>query len=290
MYYLGIDGGGSVSSCSVINEKREEVLHFTGGSVNYRFEGMQKARETMRAMLKEFEDKLGAKPDGVFIGNSALAGKAPEDELKAFADGIFDCPVRMDSDVYIALKACGIDNACVVIAGTGSMAAGFDADGEIVTRGGFGAVLGDEGSGYRIAEAALRYAVMSSQDALPLSSMEDEMYDFFDVCNNDQLIDRFCSGELSRGDIAAFAKKVCECAENGDEAANAILDEQTKLLACTVRSLIPELYSTPHIFVSGGMFKNEIYKYYFRKHTGADKLYTPAYTPEYAAALCAMQR
>lgn len=290
MYYLGIDGGGSVSSCSVINENKEEVLHFTGGSLNYRFEGMEKARENMRAMLAEFEEKLGAAPDGVFIGNSALAGEAPPEELKAFADGLFSCPVRMDSDVYIALKACGIDNACVVIAGTGSMAAGFDENDRVVTRGGFGAVLGDEGSGYRIAEAALRYAVMSSQDALPVSSLEDETYDFFDVCNNDQLIDRFCSGELSRGDIAAFAKKVCECAEKGDEAANAILDEQTKLLACTVKALIPELYSAPHIFVSGGMFKNEIYSFYFKKHVGADKLYTPAYTPEYAAARCAMAR
>lgn len=289
MIYLGVDGGGSKTSCSVINEKKEELLHITGGSVNYRFEGMEKARENMRSMLTRITDTLGRGIDGAFIGSSALSGKATESEREAFCGGIFDCPVGMHSDVYIALKACGVDNACVVIAGTGSMAAGFAPDGGLAVRGGFGSLLGDEGSGYRIAEAALRYAVMSSQDALPFTALEDEMYDFFDVCDQDGLIEKFCSGVLSRGDIAAFAERVCACAAGGDEAANAILDEQTRLLACTVRSLLPELYSKPNIFVTGGMFRDEIYTCFFRKHMAVEKLYTPAYTPEYAAACRCLQ-
>lgn len=286
MYYLGVDGGGSVTSCCVINENKEEVLHIKGGSINYRFGGMEKARANMRAMLEEIREKLGGEPDGAFIGNSALSGEASPEELAAFTKGIFSCPVRMNSDIYIALKACGLDNACVVIAGTGSMAAGFDENGGVVTRGGFGALLGDEGSGYRIAEAALRYAVLSSQDALPLSSLEDAMYDFFNVCDNEQLIGKFCSGELSRGDIAAFAEEVCRCAESGDEAANAILEEQTRLLAGTVNALLAELPGNAHLFVSGGMFKNEIYAFYFKKHLRLETLYAPVYSPEYAAAMC----
>lgn len=284
MFYLGIDGGGSVTSCCCIDENSKELLRIKGGSINYRFEGMEKARENMRDMLNRIKDALGGEPASVFIGSSALSGEAPENELRDFCGGIFGCPVKMDSDVYIALKACGMDNACVVIAGTGSMAAGFDENARVVTRGGFGAVLGDEGSGYRIAEQALRTAVMSSQDAVEFTALEDEMYDFFNVTDNDALIDRFCGG-LSRGKIAAFAEKVCLCAENGDDAANEILKEQTRLLSLTVKSLLTELNPSVHLFVSGGMFKNEIYRYYFKKHMGLDTLFEPTYSPEYAAAL-----
>lgn len=289
MYYLGIDGGGSVSSCCVIDENRKELLTLKGGAVNYRFEGMERARENLLAVAKTVRERLGADVDGVFIGNAALSGRAPEEELKTFVGGIFNCPVGMDSDVYIALKACGVDNACAVIAGTGSMAAGFAPDGSVVTRGGFGAFLGDEGSGWRIAEQALRVAVMSAQDAVPYTVLEDEMYDFFNVRDNERLIDLFCGGTLSRGDIAAFAEVVCKCAAGGDAAADAVICEQTALLAKTVQALLPELYSNAHVFVSGGMFKNEIYGYYFKKHMQLDRLYTPVYTPEFAAALEAMK-
>lgn len=284
MYYLGIDGGGSVTSCCCIDENANELLHIKGGSVNYRFEGMEKARENMRRMLEEIKSTLGGEPAAAFIGNSALGGEAPENELKEFTEGIFRCPVKMHSDVYIALKACCADNACIVIAGTGSMAAGFDRDGNVVTRGGFGAVLGDEGSGYRIAEQALRTAVLSMQDAVPFTALEDEAFDFFDVFDNDSLIDRFCGG-LTRGEIAAFAERVCECAANGDAAADAVISEQTRLLSLTVKSLIGELPSKPNIFVSGGMFKNDVFRCYFKKHMNADSLFTPQYSPEFAAAL-----
>ena len=62
--------------------------------------------------------------------------------------------IGMNSDVFVALKASS--GNCVAICGTGSMAIGEAKDGSIVVKGGWGHILGDEGSGYSIAVSALK--------------------------------------------------------------------------------------------------------------------------------------
>ena len=153
MYFLGIDGGGTKTTCLVADEGLNEIYRTVGSSVNFYSEGLQKARANMKSMLLDIEKNTGvSRFDGVCVGSSALFGRADEKTKSAFCDGVFNCGnIIMDSDLFIALKATERENSAVIIAGTGSMAAGKNADGEIITKGGYGYILGDEGSGYRIA-------------------------------------------------------------------------------------------------------------------------------------------
>ncbi|MBE6715782.1 MAG: hypothetical protein E7573_02570 [Ruminococcaceae bacterium] len=267
MYYLGIDGGGTKTTCLVCDENLSEIFRTVGSSINFYSEGLDRARENMKAMLSDIENNTGiSRFDGVCIGSSALFGRADEKTKSDFCDGVFHADsIIMDSDLFIALKATGRKNAAVVIAGTGSMAAGFNGKGEIITKGGYGYILGDEGSGYRIALDGIREGVRSLDNTGMHSLLGEYLLDFAGVNTKEELVDAFYSPEKDRKSIAAFAPFVSKAAKKGDATARKILTEQGELLYYTVKALLSEMPERPHIALYGGVFQHdEIYTSYFR--------------------------
>lgn len=258
MYFLGIDGGGTKTTCLVSDESLNEIFRTVGSSINFYSEGLRKARENMKEMLLEIERNTGISHfDGVCIGSSALFSRADEKTKKAFCDGIFDCGnIIMDSDLFIALKASGRKNCAVVISGTGSMTAAADKNGEIITKGGFGYILGDEGSGYRIALDGIRGAVRCLDETGEKTVLGEALLDFSGASSKEELVDKFYSPEKSRKEIASFAPYVIKAAENGDGVALSIVSYQLKLLSETLRALSFLLEEKPFAALFGGVFQN----------------------------------
>ncbi len=266
MYFLGIDGGGTKTTCLVCDERMNEIFRTVGSSINFYSEGLIAARKNMSEMLDLIKESTGiSRFDGVCIGSSALFGRADEKTISDFCDGVFDCEnIVMDSDLFIALKATGRRNTAVVIAGTGSMAAGFDSKGEIITRGGYGYILGDEGSGYRIALDGIRAAVRSLDNTGEYTVLGEKLLEFAGVGCKEELVESFYSPEKDRKTLAGFSVCVSDAAENGDETALGILCYQARLLSETVLSLIKEMPSVPFAGLYGGVFQHcDIFKRYF---------------------------
>ena len=236
-YYLGVDGGGTKTTALVCDAAGRDVIAVTGDSINYRSEGMTAARAHLRDILSEIERQTGIDGfRGACIGSSALFGPATEEETRVFTEGLLRAErLHMDSDLFIALKACGTSNAIAAICGTGSMAAAFDGGGNVVTRGGFGYLFGDEGSGYAIAREAL---FIAAKDVYAFTSLA---YD----------------PPLPRKRLASFAPCVTRCAEQGDPAAIEVLHRQADLFADTVRSLAAVLPERPKVFLYGGVFAHD---------------------------------
>lgn len=259
MFFLGIDGGGTKTTCLLCDENLNEIFKTVGSSINFYSEGLEKARENMKEMLLEIERKTGISHfDGVCVGSSALFGRADEKTKSGFCDGVFDADnIIMDSDLFIALKASEKKNAAVVIAGTGSMAAGFNEKGEIITKGGYGYILGDEGSGYRIALDGIREGVRSLDGTGEKSLLGDYLLEFTGVNSKEELVEAFYSPEKDRKSIAAFAPFVSKAAKNGDSTALNILNTQAELLFSTVNALLSEMPENPHIALFGGVFQHD---------------------------------
>lgn len=265
MYFLGIDGGGTKTTCLVTDENLKEIYRTEGCSINFYSEGRETARSNMKSMLLDILKNTGvSRFDGVCVGSSALFGRADEKTKADFCDGVFDCDnIIMDSDLFIALKATEKENAAVIIAGTGSMAAGKNTKGEIITKGGYGYILGDEGSGYRIALDGIRAAVRSLDGTGEYTLLGDMLLEFSGVKVKDELVDAFYSPEKDRKAIAAFSRSVSLAAEKGDKTALGILYNQAELLSKTAKALLDAMAEKPYVFLYGGVFQHsEI----FRKH------------------------
>lgn len=259
-YYLGVDGGGSKTTAVVFNSKGEFICKACGESINYYSVGLENARNAMANIINSLSQK---EFDCAVIGMSALAERATEEETKRFCEGIINSKKTiMDSDLFVALEAMEYENECaVIISGTGSMAVCRDADGAIRHAGGFGYILGDEGSGYSIGINAIKTAIRAAENCAPATMLTKCCIDFFAVNDIYGLIDLFYEKTVSRKTIASFAAEVMKCAESNDETAKSIIRSEAKLLSETALSLIKNKNAKIPVGLWGGVFQhNHIFR------------------------------
>ncbi len=258
-YYLGVDGGGSKTTALVCSETGEAVATYVGGGVNYNAIGFDEARRSLREVvdgaLRGGEFPLSA----AFIGHSALSGRADADLTARLCGGIIPCEkITMDSDVYIALSAMKTEGACAaVICGTGSMAAGRLGDGTVLHAGGWGHLLGDEGSGYALSLDAVKAAIRGGEGSGVPTALTAAALRFFAVRDLDGLIGRFYDPPISRSAVAAFAPQFFECAAAGDAAAQQILSDHARSLAGTAFSLLRRFPPETPVGLWGGIFEHQ---------------------------------
>ncbi len=166
--------------------------------------------------------------------------------------------IAVVSDVLPVLAA-GADHGVGValIAGTGSVAFGRAGDGRTIRSGGWGYLLGDDGSGFAIGRAALRFALEeleTNRDARqPLTTtLLDELHSKSAA----EIIKAIYTDTNPRAMIASLAPRVVQAAEAGERAATRILDdaarELARLAARTAQSIGLDLGANP-LAVGGGV-------------------------------------
>lgn len=200
----------------------------------------------------------------------------------------------MDSDLYIALEALNAPGECgAVISGTGSMAVIRNADGSVSHAGGWGYILGDEGSGYSIALSGIRAAIRAAEGSGVRTALLPACLDYFGITDIYELIELYYDKTVSRKVTAAFAEKVIEKAEEGDTAALDILEREAAELAATAKSLFDRIKSGSPIGLWGGIFQNsELYREIFTQKLGEDykdRVKLLDFTPEIGAVIAALR-
>jgi N-acetylglucosamine kinase-like BadF-type ATPase len=133
----------------------------------------------------------------------------------------------------LVLAAAGlVRRGVAVIAGTGSLALAVNPEWGRISVGGWGTLLGDDGSAYDIAVNALRAVAKARDGRLPSTALTEA------VCAWARIEDvRQLSGvvygpkALDRTEIARLAVHVDEVARRGDEMARSILQKAGRVLA-----------------------------------------------------------
>src|SRR5262249_31362336 len=129
----------------------------------------------------------------------------------------------------------------VVIGGTGAAAYGTTLEGQEAKAGGWGYLLGDEGSGYWIALRALNACCRASDGLMAPTQMASLILQHLDVPDLHHVHKKVYSGALSRPDIAALSALVGRAAVQGDATARAILRDAGRELAQIVNAVIRQL-------------------------------------------------
>jgi N-acetylglucosamine kinase-like BadF-type ATPase len=118
-----------------------------------------------------------------------------------------------------------------VIAGTGSHVFGVDDDGNSWRTGGWGHVLGDEGSGYWIGVQSLKASLRYRDGSGPFTELVGRAERWFELDAIQDLPDLFYGKPLTKAEVAAFAQEVAAAAAAGDEVALQIFHEAGRDLA-----------------------------------------------------------
>jgi len=165
-YYLGIDGGGTKTTCAVGDES-QLLATATAGPSNIVRVGEVQARKSLQQAVSQACAAAGITPAQVArtcVGGSGAARPELAEIVRCALAEILSTPIDVVGDMQIALQA-AFDNGpgVIVIAGTGSIAYGRDRQGRTVRAGGWGFAIGDEGSAHWIGRAAVS-AVLRAAD------------------------------------------------------------------------------------------------------------------------------
>ncbi|MGH7445112.1 MAG: N-acetylglucosamine kinase, partial [Longimicrobiales bacterium] len=123
----------------------------------------------------------------------------------------------------------------LLIAGTGSIAWGRGEDGRLERCGGWGALLGDEGSGYAIGLAGLRASVRAEDGRAPATQLRAELLRTLELRETSELIGWVA--HASKAAVAALAPVVLQAAAAGDDVACTLRDEAASALVAHVTVL-----------------------------------------------------
>lgn len=290
MYYLGIDGGGTRTTAVVTDEKGNTITKKTGRTINFYSVGNETARNNLSDLMNEITAETGIKLfESAFIGCSALDCEADEETTDMLCKGVINAEnIKMHSDVYIALKSVkGAKFPCVAICGTGSIAASEDNDGSIHVSGGWGHILGDEGSAYSIAVNALKSCCQMC-DKGEKTPLLDSANEFFGTDDFRKTIDIIYSPDMTKDRLARFASVLDE----SDETVSEIIKNEAQKFAFTVQTLLEKMKNCDILGLYGGVFQNnslfrEKFTESIRKDFSEIKIQLIATPPEETAALLA---
>lgn len=300
-FVLGIDAGGTSTRCVAVDTSGRVLGRATAGPGNFLAVGPERAGESIRDAVNGALAQAGLQGRGAAMGCIGIAGSTnPEErallerllsQLGAASRWIID----VDAAIALAAGTFG-EPGVVVIAGTGSIAFGISSDGRRARAGGWGYLLGDEGSAFDIGRRALVAALRSADGRGPHTLLEAFLMAELHLPEITDVVGPVYRGELDRAGVAALAPVVIATAAQGDPVAGEILQNAGAELAlaavAVIRELGMEAGPTP-VALSGGLFlAGEVVLNAVRSKLSRDapnaRVVFPRIQPVEAAALLAL--
>ncbi len=223
---LGVDGGGTTTEAWLAEPGGKLVGRGTAGPSNAKAVGLQAARQALDAAIQAAFHAGGFAPTPVDSACLGLAGFDRPDDRRLLAGWADEAcwahrtVLANDGDLVVAAgtpEGCGIG----VIAGTGSIAVGRSLEGRTARAGGWGHLIGDEGSAYRVVLDALRLVACRADGREPVppgcDPLTEHLCTALGVSEPAQIVTRIYSPDFDRAQIASLAPTVLAAGEEDAE-------------------------------------------------------------------------
>jgi N-acetylglucosamine kinase-like BadF-type ATPase len=259
---VGVDAGGS-TTVAVAADGERILGTATGGAANLRVAGYENAAHEIAATAAR---ALGdARPKAIFVGAAGAGNEIARDRLREVLERRFtDAAIGVGDDARIALRACVTGDGMMILAGTGSLAYA-EIDGQVYRCGGYGYLLGDEGSGFAIGSSAVRLLMRAYDERVPRESWLDGVESQLGVRDVQSVIERVYGAALPASQLAAVAPIVLEAAQAGQRGATKIVQAAALELFDLVKTLARKAQigdrALPLVFAGGLLAANSLLTY-----------------------------
>jgi glucosamine kinase len=258
-YYLGIDGGGTKTTCAIGDETSVLATAVAGGS-NITRVGEAGAHESLHEAVHQACALAGIKPSQLrraCVGAAGAGRKEVAEVIHNIVAEVISCEIQVVGDMPIALEAAfGTGPGVVTSAGTGSFAYGRNSAGTTVRAGGWGFAISDEGSAHWIGRAAVRELLREKDKDTETPLLEKLMQ-----AGGANSFDDFIREANANMDFAAFFPVIATSAEAGDAVAEKVLAKAGVELARLAAIVIARLFENGSSSISiplatvGGVFR-----------------------------------
>ena len=242
-FFLALDVGGTKTDYLLADETHELARVRTGTIKRMRTDASTAAANLDQA-LSELTARTGISMQAIThtcIGTAGETVPLVTNWLReAFASRVSG-NLTLLGDVEIALDAAFQGGVGVIaMAGTGSNVAGRMPDGTLVTAGGWGPELADQGSGHKIGREGLRAAFLAKDEGRP-TILLDAILDFWQLASIDLLVEY--ANSRPAPDFSRLTEVILHCANQGDAVAAEVLRREGEDLAWLVRVVLRRLQS-----------------------------------------------
>lgn len=229
--FLGVDGGASKTITVVVDAVGQECGRHATGGTNYAVIGLDQAVTRVWGAAAEAVRTAG----GVLPVSAAWLGLAgidrPQDQevLLPRLRGLAEV-VHLTNDGELALSALDGAVGVALVAGTGSIAVGRDPHGASARVGGWGHIIGDEGSGYDMGRMALQAVARAIDGRGPATTLLRAITEHWELKAPSDILGRV----YPQGDKAAIARLsslVLREARAGDSVGRSLVDRAADELA-----------------------------------------------------------
>lgn len=239
---LGVDGGGT-KTLAVIADAAHQVLgEGTAGPSNPLRVGISNAAAAIREAVDGACNAAGVQRARILAAEIGLAGVRREDVRQRMREALAElglASLELVTDADIALfGATDGKPGLVIIAGTGSVCRGKNARGKYASAGGWGPVVGDEGSGWWIARRGLQAVAQAADGRGPATSLTEAVRGCFNIDSADDLATAVYAPSMTIERIASFCRCVTEAARSRDKVARGIIAEAGRELGVAATAVI----------------------------------------------------
>ncbi len=297
--YLGIDGGQSSTKALLADGTGKVIGRGRGGPCNHAgsAEGRAKFLSAVGDCLRQAYHEAGVDSHSAHFASVCLGLSGGSEDKEAYAKELIRSDrYKLTHDAEIALLGgTGGEPGIIIIAGTGSIAFGRNAQMQTGRAGGWGYIFGDEGSGFDLARRALRHALQYEEGWGPATALHQVLLEVSGAPTANALLHQFYN-HFDRTHIATYAKLVTTAADHGDPMAISILKTAAEDLSRYVFGVYTQLFQNKEIVPIvhvGGVFKSVYLLEELKQHINAKigcPVAGPLFSPVGGALIEALRR
>lgn len=317
---LGIDGGGSKTVCVLMDDTGQVLGRGEAGASNYQSVGIKATLRSIQSAIHatsvEALQKTQAanftgtvKVEAICLGLAGvdrpmdiqvvhgLVQQLKNSNFLTITWALQPTNIVICNDAKIALMG-GVGHAVGIVAsaGTGSIVFGRNHQGYTKRVGGWGHILGDEGSAYNIAVQGMKAALRAYDGRDLPTSLQEYLKQHLGLQSIENLIEVIYQRGWGVKEIAALAPVVDRAASSGDGVANAIIDGAVKELVLATSIVIDAIFSPMEVFevvTAGSVWQGsskirEKFEASIVTKAPEAKVIVPRYEPAYGAGLLAL--
>ena len=261
MFVAGIDGGGTHTRLELRDGENRFVCRKEFGPFNLNAIGEAAFRHLLRQVFEEsgkMEECAGLCVGGAGVSNPNVREILDQELERAHFRG----SRKLCGDQEIALRGAMEEPGIVVIAGTGSICFGKNAQKQTARSGGYGHLIDDGGSGYFLGREVLSLAVRQWDGRAPGREILDGVYRRLGKAAPEAIVSFVYAPQTDKAAIARFSSIALELAEQGNAAAIKILERGARELyelAAAVQQRL-ELQGCPIALLGGLLEKDNRYR------------------------------
>jgi glucosamine kinase len=237
-YVLGIDGGATKTLAAVLDLETKTVHVGHGGPSNEDAVGAKAAVEALLGAADSALERAGIDGGQLAAAVLAVAGTNTDSIAGHVRAARTDAWIVINDVVGAWATATGGGPGVAVISGTGSNVFGVGPDGRAWRAGGWGHLLGDEGSGYWLGVQSIKAALRDRESSGPPTALSDAAIEFFGQPSVEAAANLVYSKPLTKGQIAAFATETARLAEGGDAVARELYAHGARELGEQIAAVI----------------------------------------------------